>query len=207
MANTLARFHFREIPILLACLSLLWCLRRIFSHFVFLKEVWVIIITQRVSTDVYLCRRHTICCGAQEEKSEERNSSSPNTDYNHRVIRTMTTSSSLRDLMTRVFSPIINYGFLAFMEQAAVFWCPLYMPLRFLRRPCLDSFTIGIIMECFGHHRRHFVCGLISILLRRFGIDRLYRAAISMLPCHCWDYPLMNLLQTRWRVDDMCGSC
>ena len=159
-----------------------------------------------MSTDVYLCAQTLPSAVAHKRrKSEERNSSSPNTELQPQSDPDHDSPlPTLRDLMTRrVLVPIINYGFLAFMEQC----CSVLMPLVYATSiPYgglgLDSFTIGIIMSALGITVGISSVVLFPMLLRRFGIYRLYRAAISCYPVTVGTYPLMNLLAKRaGRVD------
>jgi len=102
----------------------------------------------------------------------------------------------LRDLMTRrVLVPLINYAFLAFIEQC----CSVLLPLVYATSiPYgglgLSSFTIGIIMSALG-----LIIGLSSavffpMLLRKFGVYRLYRTALGCYFITIASLPTMNLL-------------
>lgn len=103
---------------------------------------------------------------------------------------------ALRDLMTRrVLIPLINYAFLAFIEQC----CSVLMPLVYATSiPYgglgLSSFTIGIIMSALG-----IIIGISSaiffpILLRNIGIYKLYRTAMGCYLVTVASFPIMNLL-------------
>jgi hypothetical protein len=95
----------------------------------------------------------------------------------------------------RVLVSLINYAFLAFTEQCCSVLLPLFyatsIPYGGLG---LSSFTIGIIMSVLG-----LIVGLAStvffpIMLRRFGIYRLYRISFAFFLVNVASFPAMNLL-------------
>ncbi|EMD31270.1 hypothetical protein CERSUDRAFT_60152 [Gelatoporia subvermispora B] len=95
-------------------------------------------------------------------------------------------------LIPRVLLPVINYGFLAFTDQAVQVLIPLmyssqidYGGLGF------DPFAIGLIQGAAG-----FVIGLLQILtfpalLRRFGPKKLYIASYASYLLVCCAFPLL----------------
>jgi hypothetical protein len=103
---------------------------------------------------------------------------------------------ALRDLMTRrILVPLVNYAFLAFIEQCYSVLIPLVyatsIPYGGLG---LSSTTIGIIMSALG-----LITGLSSaiffpILSRKVGIYRLYRTALGCFFINIASFPVMNLL-------------
>jgi len=110
-------------------------------------------------------------------------------------------------LMTRrVVIPLINYAFLAFLEQC----CGVLMPLVYATSiPYgglgLSSFTIGIIMSVLG-----IIIGVPSAiffprLMKTVGIYRLYRIGFPCFLPIIASFPLMNAFAKRagyvdWRV-------
>ncbi|KIM84952.1 hypothetical protein PILCRDRAFT_817783 [Piloderma croceum F 1598] len=133
----------------------------------------------------------------KRRKSEDQYSSSPRTEQGPASDPgDDQPPPALRDLMTRrVLVPLINYAFLAFIEQC----CSVLLPLVYATSiPYgglgLSSFTIGIIMSALG-----LIIGLSSavffpMLLRKFGIYRLYRAALGCYLINIASFPTMNLL-------------
>ena len=98
----------------------------------------------------------------------------------------------------RVLVPLINYAFLAFIEQC----CSVLMPLMYATSiPYgglgLSSFTIGIIMSALG-----VIIGVSSAIFfprlsRKFGIYSIYRTAMGSYLITVASFPVMNLLARR----------
>ncbi|KAH7928077.1 MFS general substrate transporter [Leucogyrophana mollusca] len=113
-------------------------------------------------------------------------------------------SSSLRALLVpRVVVPIINYAFLAFIDQCLVVLQPLmYSTSLQLGGLSFSSFTIGIILGVWG-----VINGIIQIvafpkLLQRFGPRKLYTVAFGCYLVTIAAFPLMGFLAKRkGRID------
>ncbi|KAL6307595.1 major facilitator superfamily domain-containing protein [Sparassis latifolia] len=101
-------------------------------------------------------------------------------------------------LIPRVLLPILNYGFLAFIDQSTVVLLPLMYSSPVSEGGLnMSSFTIGIIQGVAG-----VIGGVIQILTfawmhRKFGTKRLYLTSFSCyLLCIC-AFPLLSLVTKR----------
>jgi hypothetical protein len=189
---------FRDYPYFLPCLAAAMIpLSAFVFTSLFLKEVKVIYITQWTDTDPVFAQTLPSAVAHKRKKSEDQNSSSP------RIERGPASNPSddqpppaLRDLMTRrVLVPLVNYAFLAFIEQC----CSVLLPLVYATSiPYgglgLSSFIIGIIMSAVGLFIGLSSAVFFPILLRKFGIYRLYRAALGCYLVIIASFPCMNLL-------------
>jgi hypothetical protein len=190
---------FRDYPYFLPCLAAAMVpLSAFVFTMLFLKEVRLSM-TLSTSKQTLICFAQTLpsAVAHKRRKSENQNSSSPRTEQGPTYDPSNDQPPpTLRDLMTRrVLVPLINYAFLAFIEQCYSVLLPLvyatsipYGGLGF------SSFTIGIIMSALG-----LIIGLSSavffpILLRKFGIYRLYRIALGCYFINIASLPTMNLL-------------
>jgi hypothetical protein len=188
---------FRDYPYFLPCLAAAMIpLSAFVFTSLFLKEVSL---SMSLSKQTPTCFAQTLpsAVAHKRRKSEDQNSSSPRTEQGPASDPSdERPPPALRDLMTRrVLVPLVNYAFLAFIEQC----CSVLLPLVYATSiPYgglgLSSFTIGIIMSALG-----LIIGLSSavvfpILSRKFGIYRLYRAALGCYLINIACFPAMNLL-------------
>ena len=112
------------------------------------------------------------------------------TDPEHPTLRSL--------LVRRVIVSIVNYAFLAFIDQCLVVLQPLmYSSSISLGGLGFSSFTIGIILGVWG-----VINGIISIfafpkILRRFGVRRLYIVAFASYLVCLAAFPIMSALAKR----------
>jgi hypothetical protein len=106
---------------------------------------------------------------------------------------------TLRSLLVRpVLLTIVNYAFLAFIDQCFVVLQPLmYSSSISVGGLGFSSFTIGMILGIWG-----VISGIISIfafpkVLRRFGIRRLYMAAFASYLVCLTGFPIMSIFVKR----------
>jgi hypothetical protein len=106
---------------------------------------------------------------------------------------------TLRSLLVRpVLITIVNYAFLAFIDQCFVVLQPLmYSSSVSVGGLGFSSFTIGMILGIWG-----VISGIISIfafpkVLRRFGIRRLYMAAFASYLVCLAGFPIMSIFVKR----------
>ncbi|KAH7884757.1 major facilitator superfamily domain-containing protein [Phlebopus sp. FC_14] len=106
------------------------------------------------------------------------------------------TSTPIQSLFTRsVVIPIINYGFLAFVDQSVMVLQPLmYSTSITLGGLSFSTNTIGIILAAWG-----IVNGIVQIfafppLLRRLGPRKLYVSSFACYSVALATFPLMNYL-------------
>ncbi|KIM71098.1 hypothetical protein PILCRDRAFT_17383 [Piloderma croceum F 1598] len=106
---------------------------------------------------------------------------------------------TLRSLLVRpVLLTIINYAFLAFIDQCFVVLQPLmYSSSISVGGLGFSSFTIGMILGIWG-----VISGIISIfafpkVLRKFGIRRLYMAAFASYLVCLAGFPIMSIFVQR----------
>ena len=175
--------------------------QRICHHIVIFERGLIINTTSKVDTYTQICVQTLPSAVARNRrKSEERNSSSPITEQQpDNNSDDDQPPPPLRDLMTsRVLGPVVNYAFLAFIEQCVSVLMPLVyatsIPYGGLG---LSSFTIGIIMTALGMTIGISSAIFFPILLRNIGIYRLYRIALGCYFVNVVSYPTMNLLARR----------
>jgi hypothetical protein len=119
-------------------------------------------------------------------------------DSAHTALTDSTHPTLLSLLVPRVVVAIVNYAFLAFIDQCMVVLQPLmYSSSITLGGLGFSSFTIGIILGVWG-----IINGIISIfafpkVLHRFGVRRLYIVAFASYLVCLAAFPVMSVLAKR----------
>ncbi|KIJ62892.1 hypothetical protein HYDPIDRAFT_176319 [Hydnomerulius pinastri MD-312] len=109
-------------------------------------------------------------------------------------------------LIKRVVAPIINYGFLAFVDQSVMVLQPLmYSTSIDLGGLSLSTSMIGIIMCAWGIANGFIQIFAFPPLLRKLGPRKLYTLSFAFYLVALATFPLMSLLAKRsgsvdWKV-------